>query len=89
METATAANPYPYTPCGSSIDVSELTALAASDASGNALIEGLNSKLMHGTMSAVMKTKLRAAINFNVSAELKARQALFLTVSSSQYQIQR
>lgn len=89
METATAANPYPYTPCGSSIDVSELTALAASDASGNALIEGLNSKLMHGTMSAAMKTKLRAAINFNVSAELKARQALFLTVSSSQYQIQR
>lgn len=89
IDQTTAQNPYPYVPCGTSIDVSELTALAASDPAGNALIEGLNTKMMHGTMSDVMKTKLRTAINFNVSAELKARQALFLVASSSQYQIQR
>lgn len=89
MEQATGSNPYPYTPCGTSIDVSEPTAWAAADSTGNTLIEGLNSKMMHGTMSEAMKTKIRAAINFNVSAELKARQALFLVASSSQYQIQR
>jgi uncharacterized protein (DUF1800 family) len=89
MEPATGSNPYPYVPCGTSLDVSEITALAASDPTGNALIEGLNTKMMHGTMSEAMKTKIRAALNFNVSAELKARQALFLVASSSQYQIQR
>lgn len=89
LEQATASNPYPYVPCGTSIDISELITLMSSDSTGNRLIEGLNSKMMHGTMSEAMKTRLRAAINFNVSAELKARQALFLVASSSQYQIQR
>ena len=89
MEPATGSNPYPYVPCGTSIDISELTALMSSDSTGTALIEGLNTKMMHGTMSDIMKTKLRTAINFNVSAEDKARQALFLVASSSQYQIQR
>lgn len=90
MEPATGSNPYPYVPCGTSIDISELTALMSSDSTGNALIEGLNSKMMHGTMSETMKTKIRTAINFGgVSAADKARQALFLVASSSQYQIQR
>lgn len=89
MEPATGSNPYPYVPCGTSIDVSELTSLAASDTTGNRLIEALNTKMMHGTMSEAMKTKLRTAITFSVSAELKARQALFLVASSSQYQVQR
>lgn len=89
IDQATASNPYPYVPCGTSIDVSEPTGWAAADATGNTLIEGLNSKMMHGTMSEAMKTKIRTAINFNVPAELKARQALFLVASSSQYQIQR
>lgn len=89
MEPATGSNPYPYVPCGTSIDISELTALMSSDSTGNALIEGLNSKMMHGTMSDAMKTKIRTAINFSVPAADKARQALFLVASSSQYQIQR
>ncbi len=89
FEPPTGENPYPYTPCGTSIDISGLTALAASDPTGNAVVEALNSKMMHGTMSEAMKTKLRAAINFDIEAEYKARQALFLTASSSQYQIQR
>jgi hypothetical protein len=45
--------------------------------------------MMHGTMSEAMKNKIRTAINFNVSAELKAKQAIYLVASSSQYQIQR
>lgn len=89
MDVATAQNPYPYAPCGTSLDVSEATGWMSADSTGNTLIEGLNTKMMHGTMSDAMKTKIRTAINFNVSAELKARQAIFLIASSSQYQIQR
>lgn len=86
---ATGADPYPYAPCGTSIDLSEVVVWAASDVSGNTLIEGLNTKMMHGTMSDAMKAKIRAAINFNVSAQSKAQQAFYLIASSSQYQIQR
>jgi len=86
---ATAADPYPYVPCGTQIDLTEPTAQAAADPSGNNLIEWLNTKMMHGTMSDAMKTKIRTAINFNVSADLKAKQAVYLVVTSSQYQVQK
>jgi uncharacterized protein (DUF1800 family) len=89
FDQATTAEPYPYTPCGTSIDLTEPTAWATADPSGNTLIEGLNTKMMHGTMSDAMKTKIRTAITFNVSARNKAQQAVFLVASSSQYQIQR
>ena len=89
FEHATTANPYPGMPCGTSLNRSEPIAWATADPSGNTLIENLNQRMMHGTMSEAMKSKIRAAINFNVSAEAKASQALFLTASSSQYQIQR
>ncbi len=85
----TTTNPYPFSPCGTSIDRSEAVAWATVDPTGNTLIEGLNTKMMHGTMSEAMKSKIRAAINFNVPADLKAKQAIFLVASSSQYQIQR
>ncbi len=86
---ATTADPYPYVPCGTSIDLTEPTAWAAADATGNTLIEGLNTKMLRGTMSEAMKSKIRTAINFNVSADLKAKQAIYLVATSSQYQIQR
>ena len=86
---ATTGDPYPYVPCGTSIDLSEPTAWATADPSGNTLIENLNLKMMHGTMSEAMKTKIRTAINFNVSADSKAKQAIFLVASSSQYQVQK
>jgi uncharacterized protein (DUF1800 family) len=86
---ATAADPYPYVPCGTSIDLTEPTAWVTADPSGNTLIEGLNAKMMHGSMSEAMKTKIRTAINFAVSADLKAKQAIYLVASSSQYQVQK
>ncbi len=86
---ATTAEPYPYVPCGTAIDLTEPTQWATADPSGNALIEGLNAKMMHGSMSVAMKTKLRTAINFNVSADSKAKQAIYLVASSSQYQVQK
>lgn len=86
---ATAADPYPYVPCGTEIDLTEPTAWAAADPSGNTLIENLNTKMMHGAMSEAMKAKIRTAINFSVAADLKAKQAIFLVATSSQYQIQK
>jgi uncharacterized protein (DUF1800 family) len=86
---ATATDPYPYVPCGTAIDLAEPTAWANADTSGNTLIEGLNAKMMHGSMSEAMKSKIRTAINFNVSADSKAKQAIYLVASSSQYQVQR
>lgn len=86
---ATAGEPFPYVPCGTAINLTEPTAWAAADPSGNTLIENLNTKMMHGTMSEAMKNKIRTAINFNVSPADKAKQAIFLVATSSQYQIQK
>ncbi len=86
---ATTSDPYPYVPCGTQIDLTEPIAWMTSDPSGNTLIENLNIKMMHGVMSETMKTKIRTAINFNVSASDKAKQAIYLVVTSSQYQIQK
>jgi uncharacterized protein (DUF1800 family) len=85
----TAADPYPYVPCGTSINLTEPTAWMTADPSGNTLIEGLNAKMMHGSMSEAMKTKIRTAINFNVSADSKVKQAIYLVATSSQYQVQK
>ena len=89
FDPVTAGNPYPWVPCGTSIDHTEPIAWATADPTGNTLIEGLNWRMMHGTMSASMKTTIRNAINFNVDAWNKASQAIYLVASSSQYQIQR
>jgi uncharacterized protein (DUF1800 family) len=85
----TPSDPYPYASCGTSIDLSEAAVLATADPSGNRLIEELNTKMMHGTMSEAMKNKIRAAITPNVPLKIRAKQAVFLVASSSQYQIQR
>jgi uncharacterized protein (DUF1800 family) len=89
FNSPTTSDPYPYGPCGTSIDLSEATALVMSDPTGNRLIEELNTKMMHGTMSEAMKSKIRTAITVNVPLKLRAKQAVYLVASSSQYQIQR
>ncbi len=89
FDQPTTAAPYPYAPCGTSIDLSEATDWATTDPTGNRLIEELNTKMMHGTMSEAMKSKIRAAIKINVPLKHRAKQAIFLVASSSQYQIQR
>jgi uncharacterized protein (DUF1800 family) len=85
-----AATPSPNQPCGTSIDLTEAAALATADPSGNSLIEALNTKMMHGTMSEAMKDKIRPAINVaGMTALQKAQQAVYLVATSSQYQVQR
>lgn len=78
-------------PQGTSIDLSELQAAFAADTSGNRMLDLLNQKMLHSTMSASMRsailTSLAPIANTNTLA--KAQQALYLVTTSSQYQIQR
>jgi hypothetical protein len=78
-------------PQGTSIDLTELQNAFAADTSGNLMLDLLNQKMLHSTMSASMRssilTSLAPIVNTNTLA--KAQQALYLVTTSSQYQIQR
>ena len=75
-------------PNGTSINLTELQLLSANPTN---LVDRLNRLMMHGTMSDEMKSSIVTAVNA-VSANntlLRARQALYLVATSSQYQVQR
>ncbi len=76
---------------GTSIDLTEMQALAAADTSSNQLVDALNTKLLHGTMSAQMKSTILTAVQAVASTDpqTRARTAIYLVASSSQYQVQR
>jgi len=77
------------TPNGTSIDFTELQLLAPNPAN---LVDRLNRMLMHGTMSDDMRSSIIAAVNAVTPATdtlKRARQALYLVATSSQYQAQR
>jgi hypothetical protein len=81
-------------PAGTAIDLSGLQALAAGDSTGAAVVDELNRVLMHGTMSTGMRTKvlqtIQALPNATSADQLKrARWALYLVATSSQYQVAR
>ncbi len=80
-----------FAPFGTSIDLTEMQSLAAADTSGNQLLDALNAKLMHGTMSAQMKNIILTAVSAVPSTDplTRARTAVYLVASSSQYQVQR
>jgi len=86
----TAASPD--RPRGTSIDTANLEALA-----GNPLdvVNALDSLLLHGTMNAQMRTSLITAMNAINDATIttrnqkRARAAIYLVATSSQYDIQR
>jgi hypothetical protein len=78
-------------PLGTSIDLTEMQTLAAADTSGNQLLDALNAKMMHGTMSAQMKSTILTAVRAVAATDpqTRARTAIYLVASSSQYQVQR
>jgi hypothetical protein len=83
--------PNTLTPFGTSIDLSEMQALATADLTGAQLVEALNKKLMHGAMSAEMRNIITTAVVAAPSNNplLRARTAVYLIATSSQYQVQR
>ena len=76
------------TPNGTSLDLSRLQALAGDPV---ALVDELDRILLGRTMSASMKTSVINAVNAVASTNplLRARQALYLVATSSQFQVQR
>ena len=77
------------TPNGTSIDFTELQQLAPNSAN---LVDRLDRLLMHGTMSDPMRTSIITAVNGvtpSTDTLKRARQALYLVATSSQYQVQR
>jgi hypothetical protein len=78
----------PNRPTGTSIDLAPWDPLANNP---QQLIEALNQLLLHGAMSAEMRESVRVAVeSIPVStARLRVRTALYLIVTSSQYQVQR
>jgi uncharacterized protein (DUF1800 family) len=84
----------PDRPRGTSIDTANLEALSASSGS-DAVVDALNSLLLHNTMSASMKTSITTAMNSLNDANLttrhqkRVRVAIYLIATSSQYDIQR
>ncbi|HTY43232.1 MAG TPA: DUF1800 family protein [Thermoanaerobaculia bacterium] len=78
-----------YTPNGTSIDLTELQQLAPNSAN---LVDKLNRLLLHGAMSDDMRTSIVGAVEAvtpSTDTLKRARQALYLVATSSQYQVQR
>lgn len=78
-------------PLGTSIDLSEMIQLAQSDLTGNSLVEKLNDRMLNGTMSPQMKNTILTAVRAAASSNptLRAQTAIYLTATSSQFQVQR
>ena len=75
-------------PNGTSIGLAGLQALAANPP---ALVDELNRLLLHNTMSSEMRASILTAVNAVSSSNTlkRARTALYLVATSSQYQVQR
>lgn len=86
-----AVNTGANIPLGTSIDLSLLQRYADADRSGVAMVEYLNEKMMHGTMSREAKMEILISLKGvpTTNSLLRARQALYVLAQSSQFQIQR
>jgi uncharacterized protein (DUF1800 family) len=81
-------------PNGTSLDYSELQSLAQADTTSNLLLDELNKRLLHGTMTDTMKSTIMTAVNVIPTQTQenflqRARQAVYLVATSSQFQVQR
>ncbi len=81
----------PVIPNGTSINLTDLQTLAAADATSNQLLDALNTKMMHGTMTAENRSTILTAVNAVAANDplTRARTAVYLIATSSQYQVQR
>ncbi len=78
-------------PTGTALDLSDLQAIAAADPTGNQLVDELDRRMLHSTMSPAMKAAILPVVT-SVAANnplSRVRQAIYLIATSSQYQVQR
>ena len=78
-------------PNGTSISMDRMQALVVADSSGGQLADALNRLMMHGSMSSSMRTSIMTAVQAVSGADTlkRARTAVYLVATSSQYQVQR
>jgi len=81
-------------PSGTSLNLADLQALATADTTSNQLVDELNRRMLHSTMSPAMKSTIVTAVNAYPSVTQadflsRTRQAIYLIATSSQYQVQR
>jgi uncharacterized protein (DUF1800 family) len=78
-------------PKGTSIDVGEMVPFSISDATGNQLIDALDTKMLHGTMPPELRTLILNAVTVVPASDpvLRAKTAIYLIAASSHYQVQR
>ncbi len=84
-------NPESRVTQGTSLSLADLAAISAADPSGNDLMNVLNIKMMHSTMSPQMRsTILNVVLSVpDWAPQLRAKRAVYLIATSSQYQVQR
>jgi len=75
-------------PLGTAIDFTPLLPLAANP---GGLVDSLNELLLHGTMSAEMRNRIVTAVGAVASSNAlkRVRTAVYLVMTSSQYQVER
>jgi uncharacterized protein (DUF1800 family) len=82
-------------PSGTQINFASYQALAANNPTSQQLVDALNARLMHGTMSPSMNANIVAAVNAvtNATPATQALQrtqtAIYLVAASAQYQVER
>lgn len=76
---------------GTSLDLSAYAALAAEDPTGNLLLDTLDYRMMHRTMTQQQKGLILQAVNAVAATDplRRAKTAVYLIAASSQYQVQR
>lgn len=76
---------------GTSLDYIEAISIANNDPSGNQLLDYMNNKMLHGTMSAEHRNAILQAVLAvpENNPSLRAKTAVYLIASSMQYQVQR
>ncbi len=79
------------TPGGTRIDLADLQALMVADPTGNLVLDELNHRMLHNTMSSEMRAIILPAIAAVGSTDTlgRARAAVYLVATSSQFQVQR
>jgi hypothetical protein len=82
----------PNRPLGTQISIASFQALSTTP---QQLVDALNTRLMHGTMSAQMNASIVATVtsitnaNATTQALQRAQTAIYLVATSSQYQVER
>jgi hypothetical protein len=82
-----------FAPYGTKLQFTEEQNISISDPTGNRLVDHLNTKMMHGSMSPEMRQSILTAVTAlgttTANHLTRAQTAVYLIATSSQYQVQR